>query len=86
MWRANQEATERHYDRSEACAFTTFHAWEYSHSPYATKVHRNIILRNEISPELPISSLEPPVELDLRHQLGDLFPVGRHGSTGNWPR
>jgi hypothetical protein len=72
VWRANQEAAERWYDRSAACSFTTFHAWEYSHSPYATKVHRNIILRNELSPELPISSLETPREMDLRHQLMDL--------------
>jgi len=42
VWRVNQEAAERWYDRSDACAFTTFHAWEYSHSPYSTKVHRNI--------------------------------------------
>ena len=72
VWRANQEAAERFYDRSSACEFTTFHAWEYSHSPYATKVHRNVILRNEIVPELPVSSLETPREIDLRHQLMDL--------------
>jgi hypothetical protein len=72
VWRANQKATEASYDRSGACSFTTFHAWEYSHSPYSTKVHRNVILRNEIGPELPISSLETPREIDLRHQLVDL--------------
>ena len=72
VWRANQAATERHYDRTEACAFTSFHAWEYSHSPYGTKVHRNVILRNEIVPELPVSSLETPREIDLRHQLMEL--------------
>lgn len=72
VWRANQAATERAYDRSDACSFTSFHAWEYSHSPYATKVHRNVIFRNEIVPELPISSLETPRETDLRHQLVDL--------------
>ena len=72
VWRANQDAAEQWYDRSSACEFTTFHAWEYSHSPKSTKVHRNIILRNEISPELPISSLETPVAMDLRHQLADL--------------
>ena len=72
VWKANQDAAERWYDRSSSCEFTTFHAWEYSHSPRSTKVHRNIILRNEISPELPISSLETPVEMDLRHQLVDL--------------
>ena len=72
VWRANQEAAESFYDRSEACSFTTFHAWEYSHSPYSTKVHRNIVLRNELSPELPISSLETPREMDLRRQLARL--------------
>ncbi len=72
VWQANQEAAERFYDRSEACAFTTFHGWEYSHSPRMTKQHRNIILRNELSPELPISSLETPVEMDLRRQLVEL--------------
>jgi hypothetical protein len=72
VWKANQDATERWYDRSADCEFTTFHAWEYSHSPYNTKLHRNIVLRNEIGPELPISSLEVPVEMDLRHQLVDL--------------
>jgi hypothetical protein len=72
VWKANQEATERWYDRSADCEFTAFHAWEYSHSPNSTKLHRNIVLRNEIGPELPISSLETPVEMDLRHQLVDL--------------
>jgi hypothetical protein len=72
VWRANQRAAERFYDRSAACAFTTFHGWEYSHSPRRTKLHRNVILRNELSPELPISSLETPREIDLRHQLVDL--------------
>ena len=72
VWRANWEAAEEAYDRSSDCSFTTFHAWEYSHSPYSTKVHRNVILRNEITPELPISSLETPREIDLRHQLVDL--------------
>ncbi len=71
VWKANQEATERWYDRTDECAFTSFHAWEYSHSPKSTKVHRNVILRNEIVPELPISSLETPVEIDMRHQLVD---------------
>ena len=32
-----QDAAERWYDRSPACGFTTFHAWEYSRSPASTK-------------------------------------------------
>ncbi len=69
VWRENQVATEAAYDRTSACRFTSFHGWEYSHSPRSTKVHRNVILRNEIVPELPISSLETPREMDLRRQL-----------------
>jgi hypothetical protein len=69
VWQSIQASAERWYDRSSDCTFTTFHAWEYSHSPKSTKVHRNIILRNEIAPELPISSLETPVAMDLRRQL-----------------
>ena len=69
VWQSIQDSAERWYDRSADCAFTTFHAWEYSHSPQATKVHRNIILRNEIVPELPISSLETTTAMELRQQL-----------------
>lgn len=69
VWRSLQATTERWYDRSADCSFTTFHGWEYSHSPQSTKIHRNIIIRNEITPELPISSLETPLAMDLRRQL-----------------
>jgi Protein of unknown function (DUF3604) len=69
VWQGIQASTERWYDRSADCNFTTFHGWEYSHSPKSTKIHRNIILRNNIVPELPISALETPVEMDLRRQL-----------------
>jgi len=72
VWQANQAATEAAYDRTSACSFTSLHGWEYSHSPRSTKVHRNVILRNELVPELPISSLETPREMDLRRQLVDV--------------
>ena len=71
VWQGVQQAAERWYDRSADCSFTTFNAWEYSRSPASTKIHRNVILRNEIVPELPISSLETPLEMDLRQQLLD---------------
>lgn len=57
-WEVTQEAAEEFYDRTDECAFTTFVAWEYSRSPDRTKVHRNVILRNEIAPELPISWID----------------------------
>ena len=69
VWQSVQASAEHWYDRSSDCSFTTFHAWEYSRSPQSTKIHRNVILRNEIVPELPISALETPIEMDLRRQL-----------------
>ena len=60
VWREQQATNERWYDRTSACRFTTFHAWEYSASPERSKIHRNVILRNEIVPELPISWIDEP--------------------------
>ena len=59
-WEDNQRASEAHYDRSADCSFTTFHAYEYSNSVSLSKVHRNVIFKNERVPELPVSSLEQP--------------------------
>ena len=68
-WQKNQEATERWYDRSSECRFTTFHGYEYSRSPSSTKVHRNVIFRNEIVPELPISWIDTPSEPEFWRKL-----------------
>jgi hypothetical protein len=69
IWEENQAATERWYDRSAACEFTTFHAFEYSRSPDSTKIHRNVIFRNEIVPELPISWIDTPTEPEFWRKL-----------------
>jgi hypothetical protein len=68
-WQKNQEATERWYDRSSECRFTTLHGYEYSRSPSSTKIHRNVIFRNEIVPELPISWIDTPSEPEFWRKL-----------------
>ncbi len=68
-WAATRAAAERWYDRSSACRFTTFVAWEYSETPANSKVHRNVILRSEIAPELPLSWIDTPTARELRHEL-----------------
>ncbi len=57
-WSETVAAAERHYDRSSDCNFTTFLGWEYTRAPERSMTHRNIILRNEIAPELPISWID----------------------------
>jgi hypothetical protein len=71
-WKEAQDAAERWYDRSDECSFTTFPAYEYSYSPYRSKVHRNVIFRNRVVPELPISWIDEPTPPGLWAQLRDL--------------
>ncbi|MFT5576351.1 MAG: hypothetical protein ACI89D_001875 [Bermanella sp.] len=69
VWQDNQVATEHYYDRSAECRFTSFHGWEYSWAPSMSKVHRNIIFRNSIVPELPYSASELVDPLRLWERL-----------------
>jgi hypothetical protein len=58
-WRETQEAATRW---NEPHRFTTFVAYEYSPLPENSKVHRNVIFRNDAVIDLPISSdMEPSV-------------------------
>ncbi len=69
VWHSTQAAAEQYYDRSSACRFTTFPGWEYSRSPERSKIHRNVIFRNELVPELPISWMDTPTEQELWQRL-----------------
>ena len=69
VWREIQASAERFYDRSAACRFTTFHAYEYTATPNLAKVHRNVIFRNETNLDLPISWLDEPNIEELWRRL-----------------
>lgn len=71
-WQLNQQMTEQYYDRSADCRFTSFHGYEYSNTVSFSKVHRNIIFRNEIVPEIPISALEQPDPVGLWEDIESL--------------
>ena len=68
-WDEIRNAAERHYDRSAACRFTTFVAYEWSYSPGRSKVHRNVVFRNASVPELPFSWIDTPTEEALWTRL-----------------
>ena len=51
-WRNNFEATEAHYEPGK---FTTLHAFEWSAAPNAGNLHRNVIFRDTIVPDMPFS-------------------------------
>ena len=67
-WQEIQDAAARH-DRP--CAFSTFVAYEYSSNPEMSKVHRNVIFRNEVVPALPVSSRTTPDALGLWQSLAE---------------
>ena len=69
VWQDTQAAAEQFYDRTSACAFTSFVAYEWSGQPGGNNLHRNVIFRNEVVPALPISFMEEPTPQGLWGQL-----------------
>lgn len=71
-WQVMQRAAEDWYDRSSDCSFTTFHGYEYTWAPWANRVHRNVIFRNEVVPELPVSTVDETSPEGLWGRLKEL--------------
>jgi hypothetical protein len=57
-WMEIQRAAEEAYDRSSACRFTSFVGYEWSGNPDSNMIHRNVIFRNAVVPELPTSYVD----------------------------
>ncbi len=68
-WGEVQEAAEAAYDRTDACSFTSFVAYEWSGSPSTKNLHRNVIFRNHQVPSLPTSYFEESQEEGLWDRL-----------------
>jgi hypothetical protein len=68
-WKATQKMAEAAYDRSSACKFTTFVAYEYTGTTNSNNIHRNVIFRNAIVPDQAISYIEAPTAPALWAQL-----------------
>jgi len=59
VWSEHRAAAEAAYDRSAACRFTSFVAYEWTASGHVGgHLHRNVIFRNENVPALPISVMD----------------------------
>ena len=57
-WKMIRDAAEEAYDRSDACTFTSFVAYEWSGGPGGNMTHRNVIFADEKAPDLPVSFIE----------------------------
>jgi hypothetical protein len=66
VWQDVQDYTERAYDRSSDCRFTSFVGYEWTGTVGAGKnLHHNVIFRNEKVPDYPLSWIESPSSVAL---------------------
>lgn len=65
VWGELRAAAEAAYDRTAACEFVAFPAYEYTASTYVSNLHRNVLFRNAVVPDLPPSVFEAPTPLAL---------------------
>jgi hypothetical protein len=68
-WAEMRDATEAAYDRTEACSFSAFPSYEYTNTESVSNLHRNVIFKNDMVPELPVTYYEAPTPEDLWTQL-----------------
>ena len=73
-WRQMAEAAEEAYDRSAACTFTSFVAYEYTGTPGTSNYHRNVVFRNGNVPSLPVSYIDAPYDSLLWEKLDEACP------------
>ncbi len=80
VWQSVVAAAEEAYDRSPACAFTSFVGYEWTASVgEGQNLHRNVIFRNARVPELPVSWIETPSASDLWDHLEERCVKGIEG-------
>jgi hypothetical protein len=62
VWEQNVRITN---SANQPCRFTAFNGYEYSPSSDGSRMHRNIIFRNERVPVSPVSYFDAPEPIDL---------------------
>lgn len=61
VWGEIQKAAEEAYDRSDACRFTSFVAYENTSTPLLNNWHRNVIFRNDRVVKRPVNAIDMAV-------------------------
>lgn len=65
VWQLVQDAAEDAYDRTSACAFTSFVGYEWTGTTGGNNNHRNVIFRNRSVMASPVSWFDARNESDL---------------------
>jgi hypothetical protein len=69
VWQQVQTMAEDAYDRSADCSFTSFIGYEYTGTPNANNLHRNVIFRNAQVPPRAASYIDAPRDYQLHRLL-----------------
>jgi hypothetical protein len=75
VWGRIQQAAADAYDRTAACGFTSFVAYEYTGTKAVSTLHRNVIFRNDHVP-FPTSVFEQPTAQGLWTELRTTCATG----------
>lgn len=78
-WERIQQAAEEAYDRTAACSFSSFVAYEWSGSVNLANLHRNVVFRSSAVPRSPTSYFEEPTPWGLFDVLRDACLDGIDG-------
>ncbi len=64
VWNEIRNAAEEAYDRSPACKFTSFVAYENTSTPLLNNWHRNVIFRNDKVVKKPVNAIDMAVNVN----------------------
>ena len=73
-WQEMIAAADDAYDRSAECKFTSLVGYEYTGTPGLSNIHRNVIFRNNVVPEVPVTYIEAPRDQLLWEELAKNCP------------
>jgi hypothetical protein len=72
VWAGVQESAEAAYDRSAGCQFTTFIGYDWTGSPAANNLHRNVMFANATVPDVAVNYFDQPYVEGLWSELRSL--------------
>lgn len=70
-WQAIRDAVDQAYDKTPSCEFTAFAAYEYSNTRDVANLHRNVIFRNDLVPERPVTYYDASTPAKLWQSLDE---------------
>ena len=68
-WAEIQRIAHDADDKTEACNFTSFVAYEYTNTSDISNLHRNVVFRSHTVPPLPVTHFEAPSPVSLWKDL-----------------